>query len=126
MTAGFKIGDDEFPIPTTFTLADGPLVFDASGLKFAEFGELLENPEEGDIRPMAALVAVAVSRQRPHWNRRRVVQFLSTVDLESLATEGGEEEIPPALPPETAAENPSPGSSTASTTSQEDTSGAPV
>lgn len=126
MSAAFKIGADEFPIPTSFTLADGPLVFEASGLEFGEFAErvdgLADNPS--DIRTLTGLVAVAVAHARPHWNRGRVVQFLSSVDLDAFQIEGGDDG-PPAEPP-TTAEPLSQPSSTASITSAEDTSGVPV
>lgn len=124
--AAFKIGDDEFPIPASFTLADGPLVYEASGLEFDEFAERMDGMEgNADIRALTALVAVAVSRARPHWPRRRVVQFLASVDLEDFKIEG-DDDGPPAVPPETADTKLSDGSSTASTTSPEATSGAPV
>ena len=126
MSAAFKIGNEEFPIPATFTLADGPLVYEAAGLEFDEFAERMDAIEGNDMRALTALVAIAVSRARPHWQRRRVVQFLATVDLEDFMVEGGDDEIPPALPPETAAAKLSQSSSTESITSPEDTSGGPV
>lgn len=127
MTAAFKIGGDEFPIPSTFTLSDGPLVYEAAGLEFAEFAERMDSIENStDIRALTALVAIAVSRARPQWTRRQVVQYLGKVDLDEFRIEGDDADGPPAVPPETAAAKPSQSSSTASTTSPEATSGAPV
>lgn len=127
MTAAFKIGPDEFPIPTKFMLTDGPLVFDATGLEFDEFAERIDAMEEGstDIRALTGLVAVAVSRGKPSWSRAQVVKYLGGVDLEAFAVEGGDDG-PPAVPPAAAAESPSPVSSTESITSPVDTSGVPV
>ena len=125
MSASFRVGDDEFPIPSSFTLSDGALGYEASGLEFGEFadrvGELEDNP--GDVRTLTAMVAIAVSRSRPQWSRRRVVQYLAGVDLESFSIDGGEADGPPAEPPTQAA---SPISSDESTTSQEGLQGAPV
>lgn len=121
----FLIGEEPFPIPAAFTLADGPLVYEASGLEFAEFAERMDGlGEESDMRALTALVAIAVSRARPHWPRKRVVQFLGTVDLEAFKIEGGDDADPPAEAPTGA--KLSPGSSTESTTSPADMSEAPV
>ena len=81
---------------------------------------------QSDMRTLTGIVAIAVSRARPHWPRRRVVQFLAGVDLETFKIEGGDADVPPAVPPETAAATLSQSSSTESTISAEDTSGVPV
>ncbi len=127
MTASFRIGTEEFPIPSSFTLADGALVFEAAGMEFDEFAARMESLDESpDIRTLTGMVAIAVARARPHWSRKRVVQFLGTVDLDSFEIDGGEEEIPPVPPPTTAEKDPLPISSSESTTSAEDSLGAPV
>lgn len=123
MTA-FRIGEEEFPIPTGFTFADGPLVYEASGLEFGEFAERLDSmgDDSADIRALAGLVAVAIARAHPGWSRKQVVKFLGDVDLEAFQVEGDDVGPPAEAPTESLGD----GSSGASITSPEDSPGVPV
>ena len=109
----FKIGEQVFPIPTSYRLGDPMLVEDLTGLKFDQFAERLDeqnvllaerqaridageseedNPPPTDNAVLLALVGVAVWQTNERWTRDRVRRFVERIDFADLVTEGGDDE----------------------------------
>ncbi len=95
--AGFKIGDDFYPVPDHFTFGDAVLVKEVAGLEWEEFAAELDGNGGTSARTLIGLVAVGVAHSEPHWNRDRVIQFVLAVDLRTFEQVEGDE-----LPPEKA------------------------
>lgn len=91
---GFNIGDDFYPIPTSYRLGDPVLVTEVTGMQWNDFAELLDS---GDPRAMIGVLAVAVWQQHPAWRRDKVVRYIEQVDMDSLSAVGVDAEAP--VPP---------------------------
>ncbi len=97
--AGFKIGDDFYPVPDHFTLGDAVLVKEVAGLEWEEFAAQLDGDGGTSARTLIGLVAVAVAHGEPRWSRDRVLSFVGAVDLRTFEQVEGDEH-PPATPAE--------------------------
>lgn len=116
--AGFRVGDQTYPLPTRFRLGDPVLIQELTGLPFDEFAELLADETSRDPRRLIGMVGVAVWQKHERWTRDRALRFVESLDMESLELEAEDDAGPPDGP--AARSSRSRDTSAVSTTSQED------
>lgn len=123
--AGFVIGGEFYPTPTSFKMGDPVLIAELTGMTFPDFAEALGDEDRaGDPSVFVGMIGVAVWRRYPRWSRARVVAYVQQIDLEALTFHGGEQEDE-AGPPEQTEPGESLPSSDASSEQSPDTTADP-
>lgn len=133
----FVIDDVEYPVPTRFRMIDPILVEELTGLTFADFSERLDDMNQqvtngkqvADFAITVGLVAVAVWQEHEDWSRRKVREFMQSLDVSKLNVQTPEApDSPPAKAPATKTPGRKAGGDTSggSTSTQEDLSEAHV
>lgn len=104
--AGFKVGDQFFPLTTKARLPDIALVEQVTGMTWSQFIEryaLLDIDSPDDTLVTVGFLAMSIARKYPTWPRDRVLRYLNAIDEEDVqfiapeaADDGEDDARPPA------------------------------
>ena len=117
---GVIIDGEFYPLPDAIKLGDGPIIREATGLEPQEWAARAERATEaGDWLAALGMVALAVRRAHPDWDRKQVIRLVEDVDMANLQFVEGDKAGDGSPPAAAAADPSSPTSSAASTTTAE-------
>lgn len=86
--AGFTIDGTFYPFRHNFRSLDPVLIRDVTGIDWDEWAAGLADTGQDQI---LGLMAVSIWQTHPTWPRRKVVQFMTTLDMDRVEFVGGDE-----------------------------------